>query len=151
MRLTARVAGMVALAAWVGSLALAADKADTKVEVRRAESKSAEGLTEATVAGSDEKVYLYKEAELAGEDFASARVVEDKPTGFAVEIVFTKEGMKKAAKLSEKHADKPLAILVDGKVVAAPVLKAKLGEKVLITGKFTKEQAEKLATSVKSQ
>jgi preprotein translocase subunit SecD len=43
------------------------------------------------------------------------------------------------------------ASLVDGKVIAAPAVRAKLGEKVLITGKYTKEQAEKLATSIRGK
>ncbi|HEX5273036.1 MAG TPA: hypothetical protein VFW33_21210 [Gemmataceae bacterium] len=148
MRLIARLAGVVAAASCAAALAAAADPPAAKFEIRRAETKPAEGLTEAKVEGTDEKVYLHKEAELTAKDVAKARVVEDKKSGPAVEIVFTEEGQKKAAKLSEAHKDKPLAILVDGKVVAAPVVRDKLGAKGLITGKFTKEQAEKLAKSL---
>ncbi len=151
MRLTARTAAAVAIALGAASLAPAAEPAGAKVEVRRAESKPAEGLTEATVAGTDEKVYLHKEVELTAQDIAQARAVEDKQAGPAVEIVFTREGQKKIAQLSEGHKGKPLAILVGGKVIAAPVVRDKLGEKVLITGKYTKDEAQKLAKSIKGK
>jgi preprotein translocase subunit SecD len=130
-----------------GLTAAAADP--VKVEVRRAETKAAAGLTEATVAGTNEKVYLYADAVVGNDDVASARVTEDDAKNPAVEVTFTAEGQKKMAKATEMHQGKPLAVLVDGKVVAAPVVRAKLGDKALITGKFTKEEAEKLAQGLK--
>jgi preprotein translocase subunit SecD len=142
---------LVALATWAAIPPQAAEPPPkVKVEFRRAETKAAEGLTEATVVGSDTKIYLHKTAELTNEDVASARAIDDKDKGPMVEIVFTKEGAKKAAKLSEEHADKPVAILIDGKVVSAPTVRAKFGEKVQITGKYTKEEAEKLAKGIKA-
>jgi preprotein translocase subunit SecD len=133
------------------SLTLAADPPRAKVEFRRAETKTAEGLTEVPVVGSDTKIFLHKEVDLNGDDVASTRVLDDKDTGPAVEIVFTKEGVKKAAKMSKEHADKPIAIVVDGKVIFAPIVKSELGEKIVITGKFTKAEAEKLAKSIKPE
>jgi preprotein translocase subunit SecD len=127
--------------------ALADDKAKTKVEFRRAEKTAAEGLTEATVAGTKEKVYLHKAADLTGADIASARVAGDAkdPT---IEITFTEAGAKKAAKVSEDHADKPIAIVVDGKVLAAPVVRAKLGTTIRISGNFTGEEAAKIVKGI---
>jgi preprotein translocase subunit SecD len=142
---------VTALAAMVfcGLTAAAADP--VKVEVRRAETKAAAGLTEATVAGTNDKVYLYADTVVGNDDVASARVTEDDAKNPAVEVTFTAEGQKKMAKATEMHLGKPLAILVDGKVVAALVVRAKLGEKALITGKFTKQEAEKLAQGLKPQ
>ena len=41
-------------------------------------------------------------------------------------------------KISEEHRNKPLAILVDGKVLSAPVIKSVIADgKVQLTGKFT--------------
>jgi preprotein translocase subunit SecD len=113
-----------------------------KLEVRRAETKAADGLIEATVAGK--KIYLHKTAEANNEDVAEARVVEAEGKKPAIEIVFTKDGAKKMATLTEQHIDKPVAILIDGKVVAAPVVKAKISDRAQITGEFTKEDAEKI-------
>jgi preprotein translocase subunit SecD len=152
MQLTARLVGIAVLAAGLASLAWAADP-PAKLELRRAETKAAEGLTEAKVVGTDQKVYLHKEAELTDKDIAQARVVEDKQViGPMIEIVFTKEGQAKIGKLTGEHLDKPLAILFEGKVIAAPVVRAKLdGEKALFTGNFTKEEAEKIASSIKGK
>jgi preprotein translocase subunit SecD len=122
---------------------------EVKVELRRAESKPADGLTEAKIAGTDQKVYLHKEAEITNEDIAEAKVITDERKDPAIEITFTKEGQKKMAKMTKDHKDKPLAILVDGKVVSAPIVKSEVSEKALITGKFTKEEAEKIAKGIK--
>ena len=150
MLLSARLAGIAALTLGMVSLAPAAES-PPKLELRRAETKPAEGLTEAKVAGSDEKVYLRKEAEVTEKDVTQAQAVEHKGT-FVIEIVLTKEGQKKLAKLTEEHVDKPLAILVDGKVIAAPVVRDKVpGEKAIITGNFTKEEAEKIAKGIKDK
>ena len=65
-----------------------------------------------------------------------------------VEVTFSAIGQAKAAKLSKEHRDRPVAILVDGKVVAAPVVKTELGKMVVITGKFTKAEADRLANGL---
>jgi len=144
-----KMLAVVALAALGASLAMAADPPRAKVEFRRAETKAAEGLTEATIAGTDTKIYLHKEVELTNKDIAGASVEDDKDRGVSVRITLTKEGAQKAAKLSEAHLDKPLAILVDGKVVSAVTVRAKFGGNVAISGNFTKADAEKLAKSIK--
>ena len=138
---------VVALSAW--GMAVAAEPAPKlKLEFKRAETKAAEGLTEAKVGDSDKTIYLHKEADLTNDDIASARVIEDENRP-VVEIVFTKEGAKKAAKLSEEHQDKPVAIVVDGKVITAPIIRSKLSEKAQFTGKFTKAEAERIAKGIK--
>ena len=133
----------------LGSVAsVRADKPDekpkVKIEIRRAETKAADGLIAATVAGTTEKVYLHRAADATNADVASARVVEDGEK-IAIEVTFTKDGAKKMAALCERHLDKPVAILIDGKVVAALVVKEKVSESAQISGTFTKEEAEKIA------
>jgi preprotein translocase subunit SecD len=147
MVLTARLVGVAVLTLGMVSLAPAAD-APAKFELRRAEAKPAAGLTEAKVAGKDEKVYLHKEVELTDKDIAKANVIEDELHGPTLEIIFTKEAQKKIAKMTEEHMGKPLAILVDGKVVGAPIVRDKLTEKAILTRMFTKEEAEKLANCI---
>src|SRR5690348_7080177 len=90
--------------------ARADDKAKVKIEFRRAETKKAEGLTEATVVGSKEKVYLHKTADVTNADIAEAAVGEDNRKKPTVDLKFTKEGVKKVAKLSDEHKNKPVAI-----------------------------------------
>ena len=126
--------------------ALAQDAPKARVELRRAETAPADGLVEAVIAGSTQKVYLHKAAALTGTDIASAKVA-----GGAVELTFTDAGAKKAAKLSGEHADKPVALVVDGKVLAAPVIRAKLGATVRVTGSFTAEEAATLVKAIETR
>jgi len=128
-----------------------AEKARAKVEFRRAETKAAEGLTEATVAGTGAKVYLHKTADATNVDIAEARFTVDFNGNPAVEVIFTKEGAKKMAALSEEHMNKPLAILVDGKVISAPRVTAKFSERALITGRFTRDEVDKLIKSISAK
>jgi len=122
----------------------------TRVELRRAETAPADGLVEAVVVGTTQKVYLHKAAALTGADIASAKVTAE-ATGTAVDLTFTEAGAKKMAKLSEDHADKPLALVVDGKVLAAPVIRARLGSSVRISGRFTAEDAAKLVKALEGR
>src|SRR5690349_15706450 len=93
------------------------------VEFRKAEESPAEGLTEATVAGSDKKVYLHPEVELSNADVADVFPLIDPNGKPAVGIRFNKEGQEKAQRLSREHVNKPVAILIDGKVVCAPLIR----------------------------
>lgn len=115
-----------------------------KVEFRRAETKNAEGLVEAKVEGTRTKVYLHKEADATNKDIASARVFEGDNKKVLIEVTFTKDGAKKIATLSGEHKGKPVAVVIDGKVVCAPVLRAPLTDKAQISGSFTKDEAEKI-------
>lgn len=125
------------------------DKEKTvRIEFRRAETEPGKDLTEAQVAGSTKKVYLHKTVEIEVIDVASAKLIEDSQMNPAIELVFTKEGAKKMASLSEKQMGKPIAILIDGKVVSAPIVRASISQKAQITGKMTKEEAEKIVRSI---
>jgi preprotein translocase subunit SecD len=126
---------------------MADEKPKTRVEFRRAETTAAKELIEATVAGTKDKVYLYKTADLTATDIDSVMIAGDakNPT---IEITFTEAGAKKAAKMSEDHINKPVAIVVDGKVIAAPIVRVKLGATILISGHFTEEEAAKIVKAI---
>ncbi len=138
----------LAVPVWAG---LPDDKPKVKIEFRRAETKNADGLTEAVVPGSTDKIYLHKKADATNEDIAEARFGIDASFNPAVDILFTKEGAKKMEALSEKHLDKPLAILIDGKVISAPVVKGKVSDKAQITGKFTRTEVENFVKAINAK
>ena len=124
------------------------DSAHAIIEFRRAETSPGKGLTEATVAGTVKKVYLHKHSFLTEKDIADTRVVDEKGS-FCVEIKLSKEGQQKAAKLWPGHRDKPLAILLDGKVILAPTLLGPLPEKSRLRAWETKEEAERIAKKLR--
>jgi preprotein translocase subunit SecD len=142
-----------------GSTAQPANPPAVKFEIRRAADKAAEGLTEVTVAvrNTTHKVYVHKEAVIDNTDIASAGVVKDKtvsadndPEGerFAVEVELTKEGQEKLTKLTTDSVGQPLAILIDGKVVSAPVVRSTIRKKFEITGDFMRPEAERIANGI---
>jgi preprotein translocase subunit SecD len=123
------------------------DKPKVKIEFRRAETKPADGLTEATVPGSKDKIYLHKTPDLTSADVVTVSAGKDRADGLCIDIVLSDAGAKKMEALSEKHLEKPLAIVIDGKVWSAPVIKGKITDKVQITGKFTKDEVDKLVNA----
>jgi preprotein translocase subunit SecD len=127
------------------------ENAKVKVEFRRAETEPAKGLTEAVVAGTKKKIYLHKTADATNEDIAEVRATVDGKKNPAIEIVFTKDGAKKVAAMSKQHKDRPLAIMVDGKVLSAPILRDTIQEKAMITGHVTKEEVDRIVKGISSK
>jgi preprotein translocase subunit SecD len=69
-----------------------------------------------------------------------------------IDVRLTEDGAKKLAKLTENHVGQPLAIMLDGKVLAAPVVRDPItGGKALITGNFTKEEAARIAGAINTR
>ena len=119
-----------------------------KIEFRRAEDQPGPGLTEAGVADSDRKVYLHGPAELSNADIARARVKKGL-VGPVVEVKLTEDGAKKFAQVTVDHLGKQFAIVVDGQVISAPVIREWIpGGKLAISGNLTQEQAERIAQGI---
>ena len=55
------------------------------------------------------------------------------------------------ARISLANTGKRLAIIVDGNVISAPFLRGQIADKAQISGAFTKEAAEELASKIKSK
>ena len=123
-------------------------KAQTKLEVRLAEEQPGSGLVEAPVFHSDKKVYLHESAVVTNDDVRDARVTAASGTAFNVGVSFTPQGAEKMASATQAHIGKPLAILVNGTVVAAPTLRGVIRQSALITGDWTREQADEVAAGL---
>lgn len=127
-------------------------QAATKLDVRLAETGPGAGLSEATVSGSAEKIYLHRETIISNADVVRARVVPgDRPATFNVGIMFTTDGSAKMEKATQAHLNKPLAILVDGRVVAAPTLRDEIRGSAVITGDFTSAEAGAIAAGLNAR
>ena len=67
------------------------------------------------------------------------------------EIVFelSAAGQKRFAEVTRQHIGKRLAIILDGRVWSAPVIRSEIaGEKGQISGNFTQEQAKELSNKI---
>ena len=124
-------------------------KAATTLEIRLAETQPATGLVEATVAHSDKKIYLHESAVITKEDVSQTRVVNgDNANRFNVGVLVNQQGSEKIGNATESHVGKPVAILVDGDVIAAPTLMGVVTRKALIIGDWTKAQADAIAAAL---
>lgn len=86
------------------------------------------------------------ETNLTGADLKSASTVFDQNTGKpSVSIEFNEEGAKKFEEITGRNVGKPLAIILDGQLVSAPVVNEKIiGGTAQISGSFTVDDANKL-------
>lgn len=93
-------------------------------------------------------VPIKKQVSLTGKSLVDAQVSMDSRTGLpAVSIKFDSiDGTRKIAELSAKYLHKQFAMVLDGKVLSAPVFQAVLNDgNAQITGNFTMEEATELA------
>jgi hypothetical protein len=123
-------------------------QAAVRFEIRLAENAAGPGLREAKVDGG-RTIYLHRETVVTNGDIAQARSVQEPRTSlYNVEVRFNDQGRKQMRAATESHIGKPMAILIDDKVVMAPIVKSAIGDAAIITGGFTKEQAERIVNGI---
>lgn len=80
-----------------------------------------------------QKLYLIKKkAELSGKYLTDAREDFDQYRRPEVRFTMTKEGGRRFAQLTGANIDKPLGIVLDGRVESAPIIRAKIRESGVI-------------------
>jgi hypothetical protein len=146
--IAASFAGSRVWSVFVGDLQAAA----VRFEVRLAEDRPAPGLREVKVSGSNRSIYLHYEVIVSNSDIAVARVIPGRgPSEYSVGIEFKASGAEKMRAATGNHIGKLLAILLDGQVVMAPVLRTPIGASARITDNFTRAQAEKIVNGIEIQ
>lgn len=103
------------------------------------------GAPEATSSGSFGAYLVETEAKVTGADLKDARVSRDEMNMPAVSFEFDRNGAKRFGTLTEQNIDKALAIVLDGMVQSAPVIRSRITDRGQITGSFTAEEANDLA------
>jgi TonB family protein len=116
----------------------------TSLEVRLAASQPGPGLVEAVVQGSDRKVYMQPGAIVTGADVTSARVVAGGGGQYSVGIDFSAAGSSRLEASTRGHIGHPVAIVLNGRVLAAPVVRSPIRESAVISGNFTREEADRI-------
>ncbi len=120
-----------------------------RLEFRLAETEPGEGLTEVSLPHSGETFYLYPDVAISNADIASASVIQGS-SGPVVELILTPTGSEKLARLTEANLKKRIAMLVDGKVVSAPVINAPIpGGRAMLMGDFSEEEALRIARGLR--
>jgi preprotein translocase subunit SecD len=99
---------------------------------------------------SGSKIYLLKEKpDLDGWSLQDARVMNDSTGNPCVAFSFTREGSERFGVLTERNINRQIAIMVDGKVFSAPIIKTKITGSGQVTGNFSEQEARDLAAILK--
>jgi preprotein translocase subunit SecD len=127
----------------------AEDKPLAQLEIKRAEVEAAENLTEVTVQKTGAKIFLSKTPDITNDDIADASIdhIGDE---LLLKLKFTKQGQARMKKLTKEHNGKPLAVLLDGKVLVAPTIASILSEQAVFTG-IAKPDLERIVKSLKAK
>ena len=143
------VVGIVVVGSQMWSQGGATLQAAIRFEVRLAEDHPTAGLREARIAGSDRVVYVYQEAIVTNSDIAHSSVVQgDGPSRFWVDVQFNAAGTQKMRQATANHVGRPVAILIDGDVVTAPIVRSLIGTSAVISGDYTKAEAERIVNGI---
>lgn len=143
------LAGIVAVGFQMWSTGGVTLQAAIRFEVRLAEEHPGAELLEARIAGSDRLVYLHREVIVTNEDIAGSRLVEGEgSSSFGVAVEFNATGTRKMRQATAAHIGRPVAILIDGEVVAALVVRGPISSSAVISGDYTQAEAERIADGI---
>ena len=105
--------------------------------------------------GADGKEIVYwwplkKVSVISGSDLRRAYRGEDPFKGWAVHFELTLNAGNRFREFTTSHVGKIAAIILDHKVLSAPMIQSPIGSEGEITGNFTKESADDLSLKLKS-
>jgi len=97
-------------------------------------------------------IIVDKKAVINGDDIRDAQAYKNSDAGDDYKINFTlkPESAAKFGDWTGKNVGQYLAIVLDKKVISAPIIKGQIFDQGEIEGRFTKQSAEDLALSLKS-
>jgi preprotein translocase subunit SecD len=99
---------------------------------------------------TNEPILLKKQIELTGDMLNDARVKIDGTSPY-ISLDFNSTGARIFERITGDNINKRLAILLDGRVYSAPVIRDRIaGGKASITGRFTDQEAKNLAIVLRS-
>jgi preprotein translocase subunit SecD len=81
-------------------------------------------------------------------DLVSAQSVENADGSFDVVVTFTRDGAAKLLRATRTHVGRPLAILLDGQVALAPIVRSPISASARITGNYTRSEAARIASGI---
>jgi preprotein translocase subunit SecD len=122
--------------------------AAVRFEARLAEDEPLPGLVVAQLPEPPRLIYLHPEIVVSNDDVASTWVTADGRGGFAINVQFLPAGADRIRQATANHVGRRVAILIDGKVVIAPTLRAPIADSAMITGNYTRAEADRIAEGI---
>jgi preprotein translocase subunit SecD len=121
-------------------------QAQSAIEIRAASSTAVAGWQRVT-AGDGEALWVAPTNSLTSADIAPSVSHTLRDGRDAVGMVFTAEGARKMRALSAAQTNQRIALLLDGKVMWAPVVRSTIDSKAQLTG-LTPDQAQRLVAAL---
>ncbi len=87
---------------------------------------------------------------ITGRDLKTARISSGEFNEPTVSFFLTSEGGKKFGDVTGESIGRGLAIVLDGKVISAPTIQARITDQGVITGSFTLQEVQDLVTVLRS-
>jgi len=101
--------------------------------------------------GRPEKVLVRNRVELDGGRLRDASATNDSTGRWVVHFAFDNAGAKRFAEITRANVGKPFAIVLDGKVISAPVIQEPItGGQGQISGNFTVQSANELSVLLRA-
>ena len=126
------IATVKALPLELGALAQAGEP--SRMVIRLAETMPATGMREVEVPGSSERIYLHPTPLATWEDVSLVKIVNEGNGRLGVAMTFESAAASRLASATAAHLGKPLAILLDGRVVSVVTVRGPIGGSAVITG-----------------
>jgi preprotein translocase subunit SecD len=117
-------------------------------ELRLAENGPVRGLTiEVSVKGSRQRTYVHYRALLTNADLLKASVVEDRGR-FGIALTLDPKAAVEVREATARHSGRPVAVVLDGDVVAVWTLRSPLSDPVVLPTAFTREEADRISSRI---
>jgi len=140
-----------ALLATVVLACLGACASPAKVEFRAASMNSTPDSVKMVAPAGAAPIYVAPQVVISNSDIATASIGTTENGTRAVYVTLTDAGASKLLAYTSVHLREPIAIMIDGQLVSAPMVQSPLSKVAMILGGpngFTEEEASRLVTSL---
>jgi len=123
---------------------------DISTDKRKLEEEAKQYKHVKVLPGENGYYYLVKYPPvITGSDLADAYPTTDEYGNPAVGFTLTPQAAQRFAEFTEKHKGQPMAIVLDNKVLSAPVIRARIYDRGIITGHFTVQEVKNMVIVLK--
>lgn len=122
-------------------------QAQGALEIRAASNTAVAGWQQMPAPGG-EVVWVSTTTALTTADIARGEPRTDANGQRTVGVVFTAEGARKMAQLSAAQVNRPIVLMLDGKVVWAPIVRSTIEKEAVLSG-VTPDVVTRVLTSLK--
>lgn len=130
---------------------LGACASPARVEFRAASKNSTQGSVTMVAPVGAAVIYVAPQVVVSNSDIATASIAVTDDGKRAVSITLTEAGASKLLAYTSAHLNEPIAIMVDGRLVSAPVVHSPLSRSAIIMGGsdgLSQEEADRLVSSL---